>query len=262
MPDEPKPSPDDPKPDAGPQGETPQGDVIIVGPRPQIHIEQGGDKDKEKGDEKGDDKKGGEDKKNGDKNGKEKKKFKWTPLRIILLIVVVVAVLIAAILYISYAMAHEETDDAYTTGYVHQISSRVTSNVVELDIMDNQFVHQGQVLLRLDPRDFQVEVAQTKANYDKAKADFDRVYALKQRRRHLQAGLRPDQGEHGGGEGAQLEKRAQPAELLHHRRADRRLHRQPHGQRRQPRHGGRRAHGRGAGHLGRGQLSRRRSSAR
>jgi membrane fusion protein (multidrug efflux system) len=173
MPDEPS-TPHNPSPpdsSSPSRGQAPAGDVIIVGPRAQIHIEQGGDQ--EKG---GDDQKEGDDKQ---KNGKGKKKFKWTPLKIALLILVALAVLIAVTLYVFYALAHEETDDAYTTGYVHQISSRVTSNVIELDVVDNQFVHQGQVLLRLDPRDFQVQVDLAQANYWKAKADFDRVDALR-----------------------------------------------------------------------------------
>jgi membrane fusion protein (multidrug efflux system) len=131
--------------------------------------EQGGDK-KEGGDEKG---------KEGEKKEEKKKGFRWTPLKILALVVVVVVIIIVAIYYISYAMAHETTDDAYTTGFVHQISSRVTSNVTELLIVDNEAVKQGQVLLKLDPSDFLVAVARAQANYDRAKADFDRVDALK-----------------------------------------------------------------------------------
>ena len=137
--------------------------------------EQGGDK------KDGDSKDGQKDKKDGgkDQDGKEKKKFKWTPLKVIGLIVLVVLILVLAIFYIIYAMGHETTDDAYTTGFVHQISSRVSSNVTELLINDNQFVHRGQVLLKLDPTDFVVELNRSQANYEKAKADFDRVDALK-----------------------------------------------------------------------------------
>jgi membrane fusion protein (multidrug efflux system) len=126
--------------------------------------EAGGEKGKEKGAE-------GE-------NGK-KKKSGWTPGRIIALVVVALIVLAVGIYYIVYAMGHETTDDAYTTGFVHQISSRVTSNVTQLFIVDNQFVKQGQVLLQLDPTDFEVAVERAQANYDKARADFDRVDALK-----------------------------------------------------------------------------------
>jgi membrane fusion protein (multidrug efflux system) len=139
--------------------------VVIVAPNAQVSITEKGDDKKEDG------------KPNG--GAKEKKKFQWTPLKVLIAVVAVILVLIVAAIYISSALTHESTDDAFTTGYVHLISSRVTSNVLELDIVDNQFVHQGQVLLRLDPRDFQVQVDKAQADYDKAKSDFDRVDALK-----------------------------------------------------------------------------------
>jgi len=44
---------------------------------------------------------------------------------------------------------------------------------------DNEFVKKGQVLVRLDPRDFQVQVDKARADYKRAKADFDRVNALR-----------------------------------------------------------------------------------
>jgi membrane fusion protein (multidrug efflux system) len=130
---------------------------------------------------------GGKDKKEGEKKGQEekdkgaepKKKFQWTPLKILLIAVVAVVILVVAISYFTYAAHHETTDDAYTTGYVHQISSRVTSNVTELLVQDNEHVVQGQVLLKLDPRDFIVAVARAEANYENAKADYDRVEPLR-----------------------------------------------------------------------------------
>jgi membrane fusion protein (multidrug efflux system) len=121
-----------------------------------------------------------DDKKPAEKKEEEKKPgFKWTPLKVLGLVVLGLVVLVVGAYYIIYAVGHETTDDAYTTGYVHRISSRVTGNVIDLLIVDNQFVRQGQVLLRLDPRDYQVQVDKAQANYDRAKADFDRVDALK-----------------------------------------------------------------------------------
>jgi len=81
--------------------------------------------------------------------------------------------------YLIYASYHETTDDAYTTGHVHNISSRVADTVVEVAVDDNEFVKKGQVLVRLDPRDFQVQVDKARADYARAKADFDRVNALR-----------------------------------------------------------------------------------
>jgi membrane fusion protein (multidrug efflux system) len=51
----------------------------------------------------------------------------------------------------------ESTDDAYTDGRAMTISPRVAGNVVSLDVSDNQFVKKDQVLLRIDPRQFQNE---------------------------------------------------------------------------------------------------------
>jgi membrane fusion protein (multidrug efflux system) len=136
-----------------------------------------------KDDKKGDDKSGKSDGegKGDKKDGKDqkKKKFEWTPLKVIGAVILVLVVAVVATYYMIYASGHESTDDAYTTGYVHQISSRVTGNVIELLIVDNQHVKQGEVLVRLDPRDYQVQVAKAQADYDRAKADFDRVDALK-----------------------------------------------------------------------------------
>jgi membrane fusion protein (multidrug efflux system) len=130
--------------------------------------------------EGGDKKTGGDDKKDDQKKDEKKKDgFHWTPLKVLGLIVVVLVVAVIAIHYILYAISHETTDDAYTTGFVHEISSRVTGNVIQLLIVDNEKVSRGQVLLKLDPRDYLVQVAKAQANYDRAKADFDRVDALK-----------------------------------------------------------------------------------
>jgi membrane fusion protein (multidrug efflux system) len=135
------------------------------------------------GSEKTQDKEGekGNDPKKQDEKSPEKKKskFKWTPLKILAVVALVVIILIVGGFYLSYALSHEETDDAYLTGYVHQVSSRVTGNVTVLNIVDNQYVVAGQILVQLDPRDYLVQVAKAQANYNQAKADFDRVDALK-----------------------------------------------------------------------------------
>ncbi len=51
----------------------------------------------------------------------------------------------------------EDTDDAFIDGRSVIISPRVAGNVVSLDVTDNQFVHAGQVLLTIDPRQYRYE---------------------------------------------------------------------------------------------------------
>ena len=57
----------------------------------------------------------------------------------------------------------ESTDDAAIDGHVSQVSPQVAGRVVGILIDDNQKVAQGQVLVRIDPRDFQVRLDQAVA---------------------------------------------------------------------------------------------------
>jgi len=55
------------------------------------------------------------------------------------------------------------TDDAQVDGHIIPVSSKIYGNVVEVLVNDNQAVKQGQVLVRLDPRDYQAKVNQASA---------------------------------------------------------------------------------------------------
>jgi membrane fusion protein (multidrug efflux system) len=65
--------------------------------------------------------------------------------------------------YWLWSQAHEETDDAYITGHVHQIGERIAGTVEDVLVDDNQHVERNQLLVRLDPHDFQVRLAQAQA---------------------------------------------------------------------------------------------------
>src|ERR1700752_4861974 len=74
--------------------------------------------------------------------------------------------------YWMYASTHEDTDDAYVTGYTHQISSRITGTVQEVLVDDNWHVTAGQPLIKLDPRDYQVALEKDRASYLQAQAQL------------------------------------------------------------------------------------------
>ncbi|MBO3459482.1 HlyD family secretion protein [Aetokthonos hydrillicola Thurmond2011] len=67
-----------------------------------------------------------------------------------------------------YASTHQSTDDAYVTNDVHPVSSRINGTVSEVLVNDNQHVQAGQLLVRLDPRDYQVQLQQTQAALEAA----------------------------------------------------------------------------------------------
>ncbi|QBR02430.1 HlyD family secretion protein [Paraburkholderia pallida] len=64
---------------------------------------------------------------------------------------------------LAFSENNHSTDDAYVTGHVHLISPRVNGTVEHVVVDDNQFVHAGQVLVELDPRDFDVRIALERA---------------------------------------------------------------------------------------------------
>ncbi|MBS2008487.1 MAG: HlyD family secretion protein [Cyanobacteria bacterium SZAS TMP-1] len=70
---------------------------------------------------------------------------------------------VAAYNFVQHASTHQETDDAYVTGHLHQVSTRVPGTVARVLVDDNEHVKAGQLLVTLDPRDYQVKVNQAKA---------------------------------------------------------------------------------------------------
>ena len=77
---------------------------------------------------------------------------------------------VAAIWYSTKGL--ESTDDAYTDGRAVDIAPRVTGVVVSLDVTDNQFVHKGDPLIHIDPRQFDAAREQAEGVLASAKAQY------------------------------------------------------------------------------------------
>ncbi len=72
---------------------------------------------------------------------------------------------------------YEETDDAYVTGHLHQISTQLDGQVKEVLVQDNQTVRAGDVLFRLDPLEFQIALQKADAGLALAKAQETQITA-------------------------------------------------------------------------------------
>jgi membrane fusion protein (multidrug efflux system) len=55
------------------------------------------------------------------------------------------------------------SDDAQVDGHITAVAPKVAGNVLEVLVIDNQQVKAGQVLVRIDPRDYQAKVDMAKA---------------------------------------------------------------------------------------------------
>jgi membrane fusion protein, multidrug efflux system len=87
--------------------------------------------------------------------------------RFILLAFAVVAALVALIVGVPYVrdvMTHESTDDAFIDAHVVPIGPKVASHVSGVHVTDNQHVRAGDLLVELDPRDFEARLAQAQAS--------------------------------------------------------------------------------------------------
>ena len=73
-------------------------------------------------------------------------------------------------LYWLHDRQFESTDDAYVQMHLDPVSSRVDGTIVKVYVEDNQFVHAGDPLVDLDPRDFQVALDQASAALNQARS--------------------------------------------------------------------------------------------
>ncbi len=71
-----------------------------------------------------------------------------------------------------YAVHYVSTDDAYVEGTITPVSAKVSGHVAALLVGDNQPVKEGELLLRIDPRDYQARVAQARAAVSMAEANL------------------------------------------------------------------------------------------
>ncbi len=93
-----------------------------------------------------------------------------------LIIIVVVAVLvIGAALFYWRSTFTEDTDDAQVNGNLYQVSSRVTGQVIHVDVEEEQFVHAGDPIAEVDPKDYQVALEQAEANLANAQAEYQQA---------------------------------------------------------------------------------------
>jgi membrane fusion protein (multidrug efflux system) len=106
----------------------------------------------------------------------ERRRSPWPRLILIALVLVTV---IGGTLYYYATKDLETTDDAYTDGRAVTIAPHVSGYVVALLVNDNQFVHAGDVLVEIDPRDYTAARDQAQGQLDIAKGQLENArYAL------------------------------------------------------------------------------------
>src|ERR1700735_3079611 len=103
---------------------------------------------------------------------REETRKKRRPTVVIIGAVVLALLAIGGLYYWITTRGIEDTDDAYTDGRAITIAPQVSGAVISLDVNDNQVVKQGQPLIHIDPRQYQIDREQAEGALATAKAQY------------------------------------------------------------------------------------------
>jgi membrane fusion protein (multidrug efflux system) len=92
-------------------------------------------------------------------------------------VITLAAMIVVGAVYYWHSTFYESTGDAYVQGDPVTISARAAGNIVRAHVTDNQWVQQGQLLVEIDPCDYQVRLAKAEASLQSAQADEEQAAA-------------------------------------------------------------------------------------
>lgn len=107
-----------------------------------------------------------------EQESKQPEKKKKSTLRYVIITVVVIVAAIFAWTKISYAIAHENTDDAQVETQISPVLPRVSGYVKTIAVKDYDSIKAGQLLVEIDDADLQTQLLQMQADYESAQADI------------------------------------------------------------------------------------------
>jgi membrane fusion protein (multidrug efflux system) len=90
----------------------------------------------------------------------------------IFVVIVVLSLITGGYLFWLHLSKFESTDDAQVDGQLYAISSRINGHVIEVKVDDETEVKAGDVLVVLDPKDYEVAVAKARADLADAVATY------------------------------------------------------------------------------------------
>ena len=77
--------------------------------------------------------------------------------------VILVIGIIVGIYFYFYSLHHESTDDAFIDASISQVSPKVSGHILKVYVKDNQWVNKGDLLVKLDPTDYEIALNQASA---------------------------------------------------------------------------------------------------
>src|SRR5260370_5677300 len=84
-------------------------------------------------------------------------------LGVLVSLIALAGLLVTGVLALRRIDQRPRTDDAYLQAVLVRMAPDVSGRIVELDVRDNQAVHKGDVLFRIDPDPYRMRVDQARA---------------------------------------------------------------------------------------------------
>ncbi|MCD7739854.1 MAG: HlyD family secretion protein [Candidatus Gastranaerophilales bacterium] len=90
--------------------------------------------------------------------------------RVLVPAVCALVILVLGIIVSIKSAFYKSTDDAFVEGHIVTVAPRVAGPVIKLNIDDNQYVKKGDLLLEIDPVDYETKLKQSKARLEETRA--------------------------------------------------------------------------------------------
>src|ERR1700691_1698938 len=84
--------------------------------------------------------------------------------RVVLVVLLILALGAVSPFVWNYLQSYESTDDAQIDGHIDPLSSRINGTVIRVHAENNDRVMAGELLVEIDPRDYQVSVENAAAS--------------------------------------------------------------------------------------------------
>ena len=99
--------------------------------------------------------------------------------KIALIVFILIAILgaLTIFLYLKYQATHITTDDAFIEGTIHTIASKIPGTAKLIYVKDNQAVKNGDLLVEIDPADYDVKVKEALSGFNAEKARLSEIEA-------------------------------------------------------------------------------------
>jgi membrane fusion protein, multidrug efflux system len=99
----------------------------------------------------------------GTKLSRDRRVLQGHPGKVLAALIVLLALVLGTGYFVRNAFLFEGTDDAQVDGHIMPLSARINGYVLEVPVIEGQLVHAGDVVVTIDPKDFEITMHQAQA---------------------------------------------------------------------------------------------------